>query len=162
MATFTYTFCTISQVLKNGGEIGFERLADILMQQEPQRFRDKKTVEMAVLKYTSCLIFDGGTVRFNKGAKRYAKYDIMERDVQAYLHGAVPGMDNWALYPFKTRKNSDTCYLGIPWGEIPKDPDEEKYNMNYPKGCDFRGEGEDSCRTGCMASKEVLRKYGLG
>ncbi len=162
MATFTYAFCTINQVLKNGGEMEFSELARVLTQQDPRRFRDEKTVEMAVVRYTDCLRFGGRTVSFDRNAKKYAKFGIMERDIQAALHESIPNMDEWALYPFKTRKNSNSCYLGIPWEEIPKDPDEgDKYNINYPIGCDFRAEGEDTCRSGCRVSEDVLKRYGI-
>jgi hypothetical protein len=161
MATFTYTFGTINQVLKNNGKMRFSELANVLMNLDPRRFRDERTVETAITDYTACLKFDGGIVEFNKNAKRYAKFDIMERDVQAALHNSIDNMGQWALYPFKTRKNSDKCYLGILWNEIPRDEDEKRYNMNYPQGCDFRGEGENSCRAGCGVDEIVLKKYKL-
>ena len=161
MTTFTYTYAPTVEVLKNGGEMPFKVLADKLMAQDPRRFRVEKTVETAIDRYAHCLTSDGAVVRFNKNSDRYARFSIMERDIQSALHGAIENMEEFQLYPFKTRKNSDSCYLNIPWSEIPKDPHEEEHNMHYPDGCDFRGNGEDSCRVGCRVSENVLRKHSL-
>lgn len=161
MATFTLTYAPIAEVIRNEGMIKFKTLAGKLMTQDPSRFRDEKTVEDAIDGYAGCLIFNGDIVKFNKDAKRYAQNFILERDVQAALHSTMPNMEKWVLYPFKTRKNSEFCYLDIPWKEIPKDSDEEKYNMNYPPLCDFMGQGEYACTASCGVEQNVLIKLGI-
>lgn len=163
MATWTLTFLPIHQVLRNGGEMIFSDLAAKLIELDPRRFRDVINVERAITTYAHCLEYDAqtGTVRFNKEAGRYARFGMMERSIQFALHESVPSMEDWQLYPLKTRRNSGACYLGISWESIPRDPDNERKNVPYEDDCDFREEGEDNCRAGCGVSEEVLRKYSL-
>ena len=145
MTTFAWTFYPIQLVIEAGGRISFKDLAEKLTNLDPQRFRSEEIVQRAVEKYNSCLKYDGVNVSFDKTAGKYAQFDIMERDVQSMLHKAIPDMEKWQLYPFKTRKNSKECYVGYPWSKIPLCPGEEE----FPRLCDFRAFGEDLCYGRC-------------
>lgn len=157
MVTSSYTFFPIAEVLKAGGEMSFDELAKKLIDFDPSRFKDEETVERAVNIYAYCLNFDGGTVKFNREAKRYAQYSIMERSIQAGLHGTIPNMERFQLYPFKARNNSEGCYLGLDWADIP----ESQPGESFPIACDFRGDGNDACTLACGISKDIVRRYGL-
>ncbi len=162
MVTWTLTFLPIQQVLLNDGKIEFGELAKKCVSQDPIRFRDIKTLENALERYIDCLKYNEqtGSVEFNKNARKYAKGFLTERSIQFALHTSVSDMEKWQLYPMIIRSNSKKCYLGIPWEEIPKDPDFCE-DAPYDFHCNFRGEGKDSCRTGCRVSEDILRKYGL-
>ena len=148
MTTWTLSTIPIAMVLKNGGKMKFSELANTLMEGDPTRFKDLKTVEKAVNNYNQCLDFDGDKVVFNKEAKQYAAYPIQERSVQAFLHSALKSTaEEWQLYPYKSRKNSSECYMGISWENIPGEDSPDQ--VSYPVDCDFRLEGEDSCNGGC-------------
>jgi len=81
----------------------------------------------------------------------------MERSIQAGLHATIPNMEEFQLYPFKTRNNSERCYLGIDWADIPEDESGEP----FPLTCDFRGNGNDACTLDCGISKDIVRRYGF-
>lgn len=157
MTTFTWTFYPILKTLEAGGTISFKNLAEKLMGDVPGAFRDEETVQRAIERYTGCLNYDGATVSFNRSAKTYAKHGIMERYLQSLLHKAVPNMEDYQLYPFKTRKNSITCYLNAPWKIIPLDELEKEGKVDFPRRCDFRCEGNDCCSLGCGVSEEFFR-----
>jgi len=161
MVTFTLTFSPILEVLKNGGSIRLKDLVGKLSGGNPNTFREVRNTEHAIDTYSACLVIEGGIVKFNRKAKKYAKHGVMERDVQYALHESVENMGEYELYPLKTRENSDRCYLGILWGDIPEEPDEKKYEMNYPPGCDFRDDGSDRCTVGCGVSDDILERYNL-
>jgi hypothetical protein len=162
MVTWTLTFLPIQQVLLNDGKIEFGKLAEKCMSQDPRRFRDIKTLENALKVYTDCLKYNEqtGVVEFDRYAKRYAKTCLIERSIQFALHTSVSDMEKWQLYPMIIRSNSKKCYLGIPWEEIPKDPDFCE-DAPYDFHCDFREEGRNTCKTGCRVSEDTLRKYGV-
>ena len=163
MTTWAYTFLPIQQVLLNGGEMEFGALAKKLMGLDPGRFRDESIVDKAIQSYVNCLENIDGIVVFERSAKKYASVTEMERSVQYALHNSVPDMEKWQIYPMKIRSNSKRCYLGILWEEIPRDPNRGNYKRDLPfdDNCDFREEGEDSCKTRCRVGRDILRKYGL-
>ena len=141
MATWTRTYLPIKVVLTMGGELNFKNLAEIVMQEEPMRFRDMSVLEDALDYYIDCLIYEDGKVRYNKDAIKYTKKGLFERSIQFVLHGSVRDMEKWQLYPLKTRKNSKTCYIGVPWEEIPPETQIEGEEVKpYIESCDFRTE----------------------
>ena len=73
MATWTWTFLPIQQVLNNSGEIKFKDLAETLMTLDPRRFKSEKDLERAIDNYAQCLNYDNvtGRVRFNRKAKKW-------------------------------------------------------------------------------------------
>jgi len=99
---------------------------------------------------TACLVIEGNRVVYDKSARKYAQLALFERSIQKALHDTLPTMNEWQLYPHLTTKNSERCYLGVSWKEVPT-----------PNDCDFRCEGEDSCHLGCAVKKDVLKKYGF-
>lgn len=159
MTTFALTLMPILKTLENGGEINFKILSNELIKLDPRRFRDLRCVEEGIDHYTACLTFKDEIVRYNKDSKNYAKFSIMERDIQAILHEAIKNMEEFQLYPFKTRKNSDKCYIGIKWKDIPKDND--GLDKSYNSSCNYRKDGLDECHAGCRVKEDVLRLYGL-
>ena len=161
MATFTWTFCTIEKVLQLGGEVEFGKLAELLASEVPERFRDIKNVERAITNYTACLKYENGIVRFDRKAISYAKFGIMERDVQFALHTSLPNMEEWQLYPLIIRTNSKKCPAGIPWEEIPRSQYFDEERFPYDSGCDFRANQHDGCTAHCRVSKDIFKKYRL-
>ncbi len=165
MTTGTYECLPTAIVLLSGGSMLFDDLANKLMSADPSRFRGISKVEEAVNRYSNCLENNGHRITYNKNSKSYSKFNsaINERHVQRWLHQTVPDMEKWQLYPFKTPSNSESCYLNIPWKEIPKDTSEihlqEKYRSGVNYKCDFRCEGENSCTASCGISEETKRKY---
>ena len=149
MATFTLTYLPIVSVLENGGCMKLDDLAKSLCEKILVTFRDKSTVENAINTYVECLDVENELVKFNREAKTYAKFSIMERDIQDNLHGKLENMKEFELYPHKTRKNSDCCHIGVPWKDIPVGECEEMYKTNNPGDCDFRIDGKDNCALGC-------------
>jgi hypothetical protein len=161
MATFTLAFSPTMLVLQNGGRIKISDLHKKLFGIRPLLFRDEKSVEEAIDTYIACLKIEGEEVVFNREAQHYTKIvNIYEREIQEALHGAIPDMERWQLYPFKTRSNSPECYIGIPWAEIPNNDMRmgQPGESDYPEMCDFDGK---QCRTGCRVSDEVLRRRGF-
>jgi len=154
VVTFTLTFYPIIKTLEAGGRISFKDLAEKLISTVPGVFRDEKMVQRAIENYSGCLKYDGATVSFDRDARNYAKYGIMERQLQSLLHKSIPNMEEFQLYPFKTRKNSVTCYLGAPWSHIPIGEEEKEEGVDFPSHCDFRKDGVDGCGLGCGASDE--------
>ena len=152
MVSSTLAALPIAGVIKHRGSVKFEQLAQELMTVDPSRFRDIERVEEAVTKYNSCLIYDGDVVRFNYGASRYSNGTfMMERSTQMFLHSMFGDrMKEFALYPFMTRKNSDTCYVGTRWEDISLDETERSPpNLPYPILCDFRQNGLEECTGAC-------------
>jgi hypothetical protein len=163
MVTWTHTFVPILHVLLAGGEIEFGKLADEAMSTDPSRFRDVRTVELAVDSCCHCLDYDDarGVVKYNRNAGKYSNSSfLLERSVQYALHEAVPNMEDWQLYPLVTKLNSEKCYLGISWNDIPEDiggMEDAPFNTH----CDFRNDGKDHCRLGCRVDESILKKCGL-
>ena len=152
MVSSTLATYPIAGVIKHGGEVIFSQLAEELMALDPTRFRSLERVEEAVTEHNSCLKYDGDMVRFDKNAVRYSNGSfMMERFTQAFLHSMFgEKMEEFALYPYKTRKNSDACYVGEPWENIPLHETETgPPYLSYPLLCDFRQTGHDECTVAC-------------
>jgi hypothetical protein len=158
MVTFILTSYPILKVLEHGGRVRFDELANELMGIDPRRFRDVSRVEEGIEHYSMCLKMEDGYVVYDKEAKNYAAFDIHERDTQALLHNKIPDMEKFELYPFKTRKNSDRCYIGISWEEIPVSEEAKRLGMTYEPRCNF---SNGACTAHCGVDEETLRKYGL-
>jgi len=135
----------------------FDKLKTALCEQVPVTFRDGSSLERDIGTYIECLTIHDGIVRFNKEAKRYGKVGNMERYIQAGIHKAIENIEKFQLYPYRTRKDSDTCYIGVPWDNVPVGEGEKMYGHNAPRSCDFRSEGNDSCRRGCGIEKSFFR-----
>ena len=159
MAQWARTYGAISEVLKNGGSIWIEDLHRKLVELDPRRFRGDNIVEYIVDNLTSCLTIEGAHVKYNKRSKKYAKISmaVFERTIQQALHGSIPNMEKWQLYPYLDRKNSANCYVGIPWREIPAKKEDPQINID----CDFRINETDECHARCGVTEETLKKYGL-
>ena len=155
MVTGALTMIPPLLVLKNGGEIGLEELERKCLDVDERRFGGQD-LSHSIQTYCACLKIEEGRVKFDKEAKRYAgmRLGVYERELQAVLHGAIPNMEDWELYPFKTRKNSSVCNIGAPWEIIPKDEEKQDYHMS----CDFRCSGEDNCKLGCGADEKYFGK----
>jgi hypothetical protein len=158
MATSGSTFFPILVVLQKGGGIELGRLT-----QELNKFRgfgDVEAVEHAIDRYTKCLIIREGFVIYNRLADRYTRIaDVYERSIQAGLHANVPEMEKWQLYEYKTRDNSDKCYMQIPWSEIPEDPFFRSAKIRYQPNCNFRCNGKDTCTGRCGVKEEILDRH---
>jgi hypothetical protein len=164
MSVSTKTLIPIFVVLRAGGEIDFSKLVKECWEIDPARLSTSGEIASSIGRYAECLVHDksAGKVRFNKNARRYVKIRLLERSTQFLLHNMVKiPPETWQLYPLIVRSNSERCYLGIPWEEIPIDLNYDVERMPYDLHCDFREEGENSCRTGCRVSDEILKKYNL-
>lgn len=97
---------------------------------------------------------------YNAEAEKYCSASLFEREVQVLLHMRIPEFDDIALYPLKTRHNSQTCYVGIPWKFIPKgDEYEEKLGIP-PYCCDmipWKG-----CSARCRVDEKVIEALKSG
>jgi len=151
MTTLSWTGLPIIALLTltDNGSMSFRELAHHLTITRPETFRDENTLEIALDRYIACLAFESGVVSFNRNARKYTKHSSAERNVQSWLHKAVPDMERWQLYPFRDRRNSKECYLEFPWECIALSEEERRGFQNYPPGCDFRCDGSDSCKHGC-------------
>jgi len=158
MATWTLTFLPIQQILLNGGRMPLGSLVSTLMKLDARRFRNEEHVANDIEIYCACLERDGEIIKFNRKAKSYAQFDIMERSIQYELHHSIPNPETWQLYPLVIRSNSEKCPQGIPWDEIPKDPDYDGKRIPYDDHCDVTASG---CRVGCNIREEVLRRHNL-
>jgi hypothetical protein len=119
-----------------------------------------EAVEHAIDRYTKCLIIREGFVIYNRLADRYTRIaDVYERSIQAGLHANVPEMEKWQLYEYKTRDNSDKCYMQIPWSEIPEDPFFRSAKIRYQPNCNFRCNGKDTCTGRCGVKEEILDRH---
>jgi hypothetical protein len=156
MATSTITFLPIFFVLKNKGSMRLDELTKSLCDEVPVTFGDGSNVERDIETYIECLTINDGLVRFNSEARTYAKISMMERDIQRALHGYIEDMEKFQLYEYKTRENSHTCHIGVPWDKIPVDDNEKRYKEGAPMDCDFRNDGEDACRLGCGVDQSLF------
>ena len=162
MATFTWTYLPILTVLQNGGSMNLKELSEKLNSASQRHFQDMSRVEFALKNYVECLkVVEGDRVVYDRNAKKYAKIFIMERDVAHLLHEHIPNMSSFQLYPYTTPQNSPTCPVGVPWKDVPRDEESARARQDPYTQCDFRCEGEDSCRLGCGVKEQVLRKLGL-
>jgi len=118
-------------------------------------------VERAITNYTGCLKIEiGDRVRFNRVAETYARFDIMEREVDVLLHEQVPDMKRFELYPHISPKTSPTCQLGVPWEQVPRDEMAVKQGGDPYIRCDFR-QKERRCSLGCGVKEDLLRELGI-
>ncbi len=156
MGQWIRLYSTIAEVLKNNGNINIDDLTKKLIEIDPRRFNGDRVVETVVDTLASCLVIEGNRVRYDRNSKKYSRFTMFERSIQEALHGSIKNMNELELYPYKVRSNSEKCYIGIPWKEIP-DYDHDKEENR----CDFRTKGEDSCCAGCGVKEDILKKYNL-
>lgn len=147
------TFYLIAVVIDNGGRMEFDALAEKLIEADPQRFPSKENVKSYLNKLTECLYLEGNEVIFDKDAKKYSKIQFLERDVSRALNLPSENFKNLRLYPYKDRENSEECYLGISWKNIPGIPNFPKLDM-----CDYRSTGEEVCNYNCGVDRAVRIK----
>ena len=159
MATFSLNLVPVMEVLLSGGRMKISELADKVFEMNPILFREGSLLR-TIDAYSACLKIDGGSVVFDRSAESYTRFVyIYERAVQAAVHGAVPDMEKWQLYPFKTRDNSDSCYIGVPWSDIPDtDMFGQKEKRRYSTRCDYK---KGSCTGRCGVSDGALAKVGV-
>jgi hypothetical protein len=161
MVIFAKTFMPILMVLKNGGSMNLLELSEKLNEADQRRFRDLQCVERALAEYSGCLEIKEDTVCFNHNARRYTQDPMDEREVSHLLHENISDMYRFELYPHKTPANSQTCPIGIPWKDIPKNRSAVRAGLDPYRLCDFRGEGEDKCDFSCEVKANILKSLGL-
>ncbi|MBR9677026.1 hypothetical protein GOV04_02700 [Candidatus Woesearchaeota archaeon] len=159
MGQWSRTFVPIQQVLLNGGKMKLDDLVNKCVEIDPRRFRDGvSAIVDSIDDLSACLTLDDkGMVRFNKEAGSYSRLGLFERNIQYELHRSIKDMQDWELYPLQTTENSQTCYIGIKWTDLPEPDDGEPYILF----CDYRITGDDKCSAGCRVSEDVLKSYGL-
>lgn len=158
MTTAVWAVYPVLHVIQHGGSVSFKTLCKELLDFDPRRFETEKNVQTAIDNYSACLTIEGEDVLFDRNAGKYSKIPLYERMVQAALHKVLPDkMKEFQLYPFLDTKNSQACYIGMPWSSIPSGSFER--DSTYPDFCDYRTQGEDSCRLGCGLEASVLENY---
>jgi len=55
-------------------------------------------VEWAIDNYVACLKIEEGNVTYDRTAKSFGKFDIMEEFLRQALYGTIPKREEWDLY----------------------------------------------------------------
>jgi len=158
MGQWARTFFPILCVIEEEGRMKFDDLSRILIQKDNRRFKSLEQVKYAIETLTRCLQIDGDEVLYDAHSPTYTREGAsqFERTIQIELHGILKNSGvtfNWKLYPFLARNNSNLCYMGVPWKEIP-----EKGENRVDDGCNFRND-KDSCTFGCGVERNIVEKY---
>ena len=153
MGGFVRTALPIVAVLERGqGTLTLADLTGMLTKHDSRRFPDDATVVFAIEQYIACLKIEEGMVSYDRNASNYTQHvALRERLVQQFLHQVVKGMERFQLYPFHDRMNSPSCYIGVPWEQVPPN---EHIGMgapasDVPLACDYRFDGLNQCSGAC-------------
>ena len=155
----TQSILPIGFVLENNGRITLKELSDKLFKADQRRFRGDITP--IIEKNIECLKIEGEEVVYNRGANSYTKhYSLIERSAQNYLHRKIANMEDWKLYPYKTRENSERCNENMAWEDIPKEESQIKW-FGLQINCDYREQGNKHCKFSCGidANKAIATIY---